>query len=63
MKAELCCNPRWGQHPDLVNGVSGLAACHDVMHHALQQLQRGQGPGADGQDTLKRLLQQIPVEL
>ncbi len=50
-----------GSH--LVDGVAGLAACHDVVHHALEQLERGQGPRADGQHILQGLLQQISVEL
>ena len=47
----------------LVDGVAGLAARHDVVHHALEQAQRGQRPRADGEHALQGLPQQIPVEL
>ncbi len=51
-----------GESPHLVNGVTGLAAGHDVMHHASEQLQRGHRPRVHRQHILQRLLQQIPIK-
>ena len=48
---------------DLLNGVAGAAARHDVGHHALKESQRRSRARVGGQRGFQRLPQQVSIEL